>query len=172
MVIMMNGIATETQTAALLLASDGWLGSTHQNKSPNACLLLNIPWKQREKCFYNRKQTKCKLISTSAIHPDMNMNEYDTVYNTSEGFPHQETLTNHKRQTHVLESVLLDNRPLAVRIQEAGENYRQGHGTRCQLNGCPQQYLVTRNTLIYVSNMCNSIIFSIWSHENREREYL
>lgn len=143
-------------------------GNTHQNKSSSACLLLNFPWEQKEKCFHNRKQATCKFISTSAIHTWI-WKLTQLVYNTSEGFPHQETLTNHK---HVLDSVTLDNLPLAVRIQEVSGNYRQGHGTRCNFNGCPQQYLVTRKTLIYVSNMCSSTMFSIWSHENQEREYL
>ncbi len=87
------------------------------------------------------------------------------MHNTSEGFPHQEIRTNRK---HVLDSVTLDNLPLAVWIQEVSGNYRQGHGTRCHFNGCPQRYLVTRKTLIYVSNMCKYTVFYLKSWEPGE----
>lgn len=108
--------------------------------------MLNFPWEKKKKNFKtligNRWHSSSSVLLRIAQEENMKINT-DSVQQT---FPHQEILTNHKCQAHVVDSVMLDNLLLAIRIQEISGNYRQGHGTRCQFNGCPQQYLVTRKS--------------------------
>lgn len=107
--------------------------------------MLNFPWEQEQKkkdfVIGNRWHSSSSVLLRIAQETKMKINT-DSVQQT---FPHQEILTNHKCQAHVVDSVMLDNLALAIRIQEISGNYHQGHGTRCQFNGCPQ-YLVTRKS--------------------------